>query len=258
MHAWRATPSRRDDARGTGNASRMTDQRTLTGTVALVTGASSGIGEATVAVLAAHGASVAAVARRKDRLDALAGRVGGSGGTALAVEADITREDDARRAVAETVERFGRLDILINNAGLMLLGADHRRRRERVDPHDRHQRARAHVLHQRRAAAPGEGLHERSEALRRPRQHQLGRRARRALGCRRVQRDEVRGQRVHRVAAAGSDASGSSGSRSSSRDWSTPSCAATTVPRCRSRSHAGSWSSSRCRRRTSRTRSRTS
>ncbi len=100
----------------------MTDQRSLTGTVALVTGASSGIGEATADALARHGASVAVVARRTDRLESLASRIGASGGQALVVEADITREDDARSAVAKTVERFGRLDILINNAGLMLLG----------------------------------------------------------------------------------------------------------------------------------------
>jgi NADP-dependent 3-hydroxy acid dehydrogenase YdfG len=94
----------------------------LTGTVAIVTGASSGIGEATARSLAEHGATVAVVARRKDRLDSLVTAIESAGGTALAVAADITDRTQAERAVATVVDRFGRLDILINNAGLMLLG----------------------------------------------------------------------------------------------------------------------------------------
>jgi NADP-dependent 3-hydroxy acid dehydrogenase YdfG len=94
----------------------------LTGTVALVTGASSGIGAATARRLAEHGASVALVARRKDRLEALAAEIEEAGGTALAVGADITDHAQAEGAVQQVVERFGRLDILVNNAGLMLLG----------------------------------------------------------------------------------------------------------------------------------------
>ncbi|CAM5251173.1 SDR family oxidoreductase OS=Streptomyces alboniger OX=132473 GN=CP975_14135 PE=3 SV=1 [Streptomyces alboniger] len=94
----------------------------LTGTVALVTGASSGIGEATARQLAEHGASVALVARRKGRLDALAAEIEKTGGTALVVEADITDRAQAEAAVERTVEHFGRLDTLVNNAGLMLLG----------------------------------------------------------------------------------------------------------------------------------------
>jgi NADP-dependent 3-hydroxy acid dehydrogenase YdfG len=94
----------------------------LTGTVALVTGASSGIGAATARRLADHGASVALVARRKDRLDDLATEIEATGGTALVVEADITDRTQAEAAVERTVERFGRLDTLVNNAGLMLLG----------------------------------------------------------------------------------------------------------------------------------------
>jgi NADP-dependent 3-hydroxy acid dehydrogenase YdfG len=94
----------------------------LTGTVALVTGASSGIGEATARRLASQGASVSLVARRKDRLNSLAADISHAGGTAVAVETDITDRPQAEAAVAETVERFGRLDILVNNAGLMLLG----------------------------------------------------------------------------------------------------------------------------------------
>src|SRR4051794_3207069 len=94
----------------------------LTGTVALVTGASSGIGEATARQLAASGASVAVVARRKERLDGLAAEIEKAGGTALVVEADITDRAQAEAAVERTVEHFGRLDTLVNNAGLMLLG----------------------------------------------------------------------------------------------------------------------------------------
>jgi NADP-dependent 3-hydroxy acid dehydrogenase YdfG len=94
----------------------------LSGTVALVTGASSGIGAATARRLAEHGASVVLVARRKDRLDDLAAEIEKAGGTALVVEADITDRTQAEAAVQQAVERFGRLDTLVNNAGLMLLG----------------------------------------------------------------------------------------------------------------------------------------
>ncbi|AQW55887.1 SDR family NAD(P)-dependent oxidoreductase [Streptomyces violaceusniger] len=94
----------------------------LTGTIALVTGASSGIGAATARRLAEDGASVALVARRKDRLDGLATEIEKAGGTALVVEADITDRAQAEAAVQQTVEHFGRLDTLVNNAGLMLLG----------------------------------------------------------------------------------------------------------------------------------------
>src|ERR1700710_1962939 len=78
----------------------------LDGTVALVTGASSGIGEATALALAADGASVALAARRVDRLQDLAKRIGNSGGRALVLEADVTDEAAARAAVARTVEEL--------------------------------------------------------------------------------------------------------------------------------------------------------
>jgi NADP-dependent 3-hydroxy acid dehydrogenase YdfG len=94
----------------------------LEGTVALVTGASSGIGEATAAALAASGANVALAARRGDRLEDLARRIGESGGTALVLEADVGVREQAEHAVQRTVSELGRLDILINNAGVMLLG----------------------------------------------------------------------------------------------------------------------------------------
>jgi NADP-dependent 3-hydroxy acid dehydrogenase YdfG len=94
----------------------------LVGTVALVTGASSGIGEATALALAEHGASVAIAARRVDRLQTLASRIRESGGTALVLESDVGDERQAREAVQRTVSELGRLDTLINNAGVMLLG----------------------------------------------------------------------------------------------------------------------------------------
>ncbi|KQQ21912.1 oxidoreductase [Rathayibacter sp. Leaf299] len=95
---------------------------TLSGTVAVITGASSGIGRATARALAAEGASVALVARREDRLDELVSEIEGLGGTALALPTDITDRDRVEAAIATVVERFGRLDVLVNNAGLMLLG----------------------------------------------------------------------------------------------------------------------------------------
>ena len=94
----------------------------LAGTAALVTGASSGIGAATARRLAQDGACVALVARRRDRLQALAAGIENAGGTALAVEADITDRTHAEAAIQQAAGQFGRLDILINNAGLMLLG----------------------------------------------------------------------------------------------------------------------------------------
>jgi NADP-dependent 3-hydroxy acid dehydrogenase YdfG len=96
--------------------------RSLEGTVALVTGASSGIGEATGRALAELGAAVALVARRKERLDQLAAEITGNGGRAVALETDVTDRRQAEAAVERTVAELGRLDIVINNAGVMLLG----------------------------------------------------------------------------------------------------------------------------------------
>jgi NADP-dependent 3-hydroxy acid dehydrogenase YdfG len=95
---------------------------TLDGTTALVTGASSGIGEATAIALAEHGAAVAIAARRVDRLEALAQRIRDKGSAALVIEADVGERQQAQRAVARTVSELGRLDTLVNNAGVMLLG----------------------------------------------------------------------------------------------------------------------------------------
>jgi NADP-dependent 3-hydroxy acid dehydrogenase YdfG len=94
----------------------------LDGTVALVTGASSGIGEATARALAAQGAAVALAARRAERLQQLGGEIADGGGTALPIEADVSEREQATAAVEQTVEELGRLDILVNNAGVMLLG----------------------------------------------------------------------------------------------------------------------------------------
>jgi len=94
----------------------------LDGTVALVTGASSGIGHATARRLAASGAAVALVARRRDRLEASADEIRSSGGSATALEADVTNQADAEAVVQRVVDELGRLDVLVNNAGVMLLG----------------------------------------------------------------------------------------------------------------------------------------
>ena len=94
----------------------------LEGTVALVTGASSGIGEATAEILAQHGAAVALVARRIDRLDDLAAKLKSDGASVLPIQADVANRDEAYEAVDRVAAEFGRLDTVINNAGVMLLG----------------------------------------------------------------------------------------------------------------------------------------
>jgi NADP-dependent 3-hydroxy acid dehydrogenase YdfG len=94
----------------------------LDGKVALVTGASSGIGAATAEALAGAGASVVLAARRADRLADLATWLSDKGATVLTVALDVTDERACQEAVARTVDEFGGLDILINNAGVMLLG----------------------------------------------------------------------------------------------------------------------------------------
>lgn len=93
----------------------------LAGKVALVTGASSGIGEATALALAQEGARVAALARRSDRLAQVVKRIEDVGGEALALVADVTNEAQLREAIRRAKETFGRIDILVNNAGVMLL-----------------------------------------------------------------------------------------------------------------------------------------
>ena len=96
--------------------------RPLTGKVALVTGASSGIGEAIAVALAEAGAAVAIGARRKDRLEALTARLQDGGATVLQLDLDVTDEQACADAVRRTRDELGGLDVLVNNAGVMLLG----------------------------------------------------------------------------------------------------------------------------------------
>lgn len=98
-------------------------RRDLEGRAALVTGATSGIGRATALRFAAEGARLALVGRDAEELEGVAAEVGARGGVeALAVRADVTSEEDARRAVERTVETFGALDVLVNAAGILASG----------------------------------------------------------------------------------------------------------------------------------------
>ena len=100
----------------------MADSPRLASTVAIVTGASSGIGEATALALAREGATVALVARRAERLEELAELIATDGPEPIVIPADLTDAAEAPRVIAEVVAKEGRIDILINNAGVMLLG----------------------------------------------------------------------------------------------------------------------------------------
>ncbi|MFE9249605.1 SDR family oxidoreductase [Streptomyces sp. NPDC007088] len=126
--------------------------RELAGSTALVTGASSGIGEVTARALADRGARVALVARRADRLADLVTRIEGDGGAALAIPADLSDPEGAAGAVTRATEHFGALDLVVNNAGY---GA--RRAVEESDPADWEKMIALNlgaVLHVSRAALP--------------------------------------------------------------------------------------------------------
>ena len=97
-------------------------ERTLKGKVAVVTGASSGIGEAASRELASRGAYVVLAARAAERLKSLEREISASGGKALAVRTDVSERDSVEAMVEKTVEAFGALDVLVNNAGLGLSG----------------------------------------------------------------------------------------------------------------------------------------
>ncbi|WP_437319193.1 SDR family oxidoreductase [Sorangium sp. So ce385] len=94
----------------------------LAGQVVLITGASSGIGEALAREVARRGGRVVLAARRTERLEALAGELRASGGEAIAAACDVTRDGDVERAVAQAIEAFGRLDVAIANAGFGVMG----------------------------------------------------------------------------------------------------------------------------------------
>lgn len=94
-------------------------ENNIAGKVIVITGASSGLGEATARLLCSQGATVALGARRLERIQALANELGGNGAQAIAVETDVTHCNQVKRLVDTTVQQFGRIDVLINNAGLM-------------------------------------------------------------------------------------------------------------------------------------------
>ncbi len=110
-----------EQADGAAAGGKARDQAELEGKVAVVTGASSGIGRATALELARCGARVAICARRTDRLDALAAEIGGAGGLAHAGYLDVTQREQCASFMAGVVEKWGGIDILVNNAGLMPL-----------------------------------------------------------------------------------------------------------------------------------------
>ncbi|MBI1248036.1 SDR family NAD(P)-dependent oxidoreductase [bacterium] len=93
----------------------------IKGKVVVITGASSGLGEATARLLSSEGAAVVLAARRADRIEALAKELSGNGGKALAVPTDVTDQKQVQALVDKAVDAFGRIDVMLNNAGLMPL-----------------------------------------------------------------------------------------------------------------------------------------
>ncbi len=111
------------------SSSSLAPRALLAGRVAVVTGASSGIGEATARRLASLGASVALVARRKDRLDALASAIASGGGRALALAVDLGSAESIEGAARAVAAELGAVDLVVNNAGVMLASPVEERRR---------------------------------------------------------------------------------------------------------------------------------
>ena len=229
----------------------------LDGTVALVTGASSGIGAATARELARRGAAVAIAARRKERLDALAADIEDGGGSALPIETDVTDQAQVTRVIQAIVDRFGRLDVVVNNAGVMLLGPIEDAPTEDWDRMIAlNLQGLLYVAH---AALP----HLLTAAEDAPRHvadlvnisSVAGRVARKGAGVYNLTKHGVGAfsEALRQEVTAATCAS-----RSSSPARSTPSCPTTSATRCASRRCAGSPRSSRSRPRTSPTRSRTS
>ena len=93
----------------------------ISGKVVIITGASSGLGEATARHLAEKGARVVLAARRKDKLASLVAELVAAGGQAVAYQTDVTSQDDVKALIQGAVDTFGRLDVLVNNAGLMAI-----------------------------------------------------------------------------------------------------------------------------------------
>jgi NADP-dependent 3-hydroxy acid dehydrogenase YdfG len=93
----------------------------IAGKVVVITGASSGLGASTAKLLARHGAKVVLGARRKDRIDVVVQEISVAGGTAIGFAADVTKRADVEALIQGAVDRFGRVDVLVNNAGIMAI-----------------------------------------------------------------------------------------------------------------------------------------
>ena len=99
----------------------MNTENNTKGKVIVITGASSGMGEAAAKHLSQLGATVVLGARRSDRIEKLAKEIRGNGGKALAIAADVTKRDQVKNLVDSAVKEFGRIDVILNNAGIMPL-----------------------------------------------------------------------------------------------------------------------------------------
>ena len=108
----------------------------IAGKVVVITGASSGLGQAAARLLSAQGASIALGARRVDRLKSLADELNAAGGKALAVATDVTNFGQVKHLVDAAVQTFGRIDVIINNAGLMTHSPPRTSQDRRLEPHD--------------------------------------------------------------------------------------------------------------------------